>query len=62
MTVKDADGKEVEFTFEDGVVTLPDYGTYTVEVVASADGYKDKEAEKEVTWTKPTPKDLTGES
>ncbi len=61
VTVKDADGKEVEFTFEDGVVTLPDYGTYTVEVVASADGYKDKEAEKEVTWTKPTPKDLTGE-
>ena len=61
VTVKDADGKEVEFTFEDGVVTLPDYGTYTVEVVASADGYKDKEAEKEVTWTKPTPKELTGE-
>ena len=61
VKVKDADGKEVEFTFEDGVVTLPDYGTYTVEVVASADGYKDLEANKEVTWTKPTPKDLTGE-
>ena len=60
VTVKDANGKEVEFTFENGVVTLPDYGTYTVEVVASADGYNDKEANKEVTWTKPTPKELTG--
>ena len=61
VTVKDAQGNVVPATFENGVVTLPDYGTYTVEVVASADGYKDKDAEKEVTWTKPTPKELTGE-
>ena len=60
VTVKDAQGNVVPATFENGVVTLPDYGTYTVEVVASADGYKDKEADKEVTWTKPTPKELTG--
>ena len=61
VTVKDAQGNEVPATFENGVVTLPDYGTYTVEVVASADGYNDKEANKKVTWTKPTPKELTGE-
>ena len=61
VTVKDAQDNVVPATFENGVVTLPDYGTYTVEVVASADGYNDKEAEKEVTWTKPTPKELTGE-
>ena len=61
VTVKDAQGNEVPATFENGVVTLPEYGTYTVEVVASADGYNDKEANKEVTWTKPTPKELTGE-
>ena len=60
VTVKDAQGNVVPATFENGVVTLPDYGTYTVEVVASADGYNDKEANKEVTWTKPTPKELTG--
>ncbi len=61
VTVKDAQGNVVPATFENGVVTLPEYGTYTVEVVASADGYNDKEANKEVTWTKPTPKELTGE-
>ena len=60
VTVKDAQDNVVPATFENGVVTLPEYGTYTVEVVASADGYNDKEAEKEVTWTKPTPKQLTG--
>ncbi len=54
VKVKDAQGNEVDdFTFVDGVVTLPDYGTYTVEVTATAAGYNDLTADKKVTWTKP---------
>ena len=49
----------VEITVEgyelvDGFIQLPDYGTYTITVVAGGEGYNDLTAEQEVTWAEPT--------
>ena len=53
VVVKDKDGKVVENAYADGVITLPDYGEYTVTVTASATGYNDKTFDAEpVTWNK----------
>ena len=53
VVVKDKEGNEVEATFENGVITLPDYGEYTVTVTASAEGYNDKTFDPEtVKWEK----------
>ncbi|MBR3728043.1 MAG: hypothetical protein IKN10_03600 [Muribaculaceae bacterium] len=53
VVVKDKDGKVVENAYADGVITLPDYGEYTVTVTASATGYNDKTFDPEtVTWNK----------
>ena len=50
-------GEQVEVV--DGKVQLVD-GNNAVVVTASAEGYKDLTAEETRTWTKPTPKELTG--
>jgi hypothetical protein len=53
VVVKDKAGKVVENAYADGVITLPDYGEYTVTVTASATGYNDKTFEDQpVTWEK----------
>ena len=53
VVVKDKDGKVVENAYADGVITLPDYGEYTVTVTASATGYNDKTFDPEtVKWEK----------
>ncbi|MBR5673656.1 MAG: hypothetical protein IKW97_04585 [Muribaculaceae bacterium] len=53
VVVKDEDGNVVENAYADGVITLPDYGEYTVTVTASATDYNDKEFDPEtVKWEK----------
>ena len=49
----------VELTVEgyelvDGFIQLPEYGTYTITVVAGGENYNDLTAEQEVTWTEPS--------
>jgi hypothetical protein len=55
VVVKDKDGNVVENAYADGVITLPAYGEYTVEVTAKADDYNDKPFDPEtVKWEKKT--------
>ena len=49
----------VEITVEgyelvDGFIQLPDYGTYTITVVAGGENYNELTAEQTVTWTEPS--------